>query len=167
MIKEILKQKKNLISFEVFPPKTEEGMEQLFDTLKELTPYSPDFVSVTYGAGGSTSKKTADIAAFIKKECNLEALAHVTCVAHNEATLEDYLNEILDLGVDNVLALRGDKPKDMTEEEFLVRHFHYASDMIPLIHKWAKKDVTVAAACYPEVHPEAVSKEADLQHLKE
>ena len=88
MIKDILKQKKNLISFEVFPPKTEEGMEQLFDTLTDLKPYAPDFISVTYGAGGSTSKKTADIAAFIKNECKLEALAHVTCVAHDEASLQ-------------------------------------------------------------------------------
>ena len=166
MIKDILKQKKNLISFEVFPPKTEEGMEQLFDTLTDLKPYAPDFISVTYGAGGSTSKKTAGIAAFIKNECKLEALAHVTCVAHDEASLQVYLNEILSLGIENVLALRGDKPKDMTEEQFASRHFTYASDIIPLIHKWAKKDITVAGACYPEVHTEAVSKEADLEALK-
>ena len=166
MIKDILKDKKNLISLEVFPPKTEEGVEQLFETLTEIKTYSPDFISVTYGAGGSTSKKTAEIASFIKNKCNIEALAHLTCVAHNETSLEQYLNEILTLGIDNVLALRGDKPKDMTEEQFLNRHFTYASDIIPLIHKWAKKDVTVAGACYPEVHIEAASKEADLDALK-
>ena len=93
-------------------------------------------------------------------------MAHVTCVAHDETSLKTYLNEILDLGIENILALRGDKPKDMSEEQFLLRHFTYASDIIPLIHEWAKKDITVAGACYPEVHTEAASKEADLEALK-
>lgn len=155
---------KTMFSCEVFPPKRNDDMYEIFKTLDEIKELDPAFISVTYGAGGSNSKKTATIAAYIQNICEVEALAHMTAVGMDDTILHNLLAELQKKGVHNVLALRGDKPRTMTEEEFASRHFKYASDFIPEIHKAG--DFFVAGACYPEVHPESASEEEDLKHLK-
>lgn len=155
---------KTMFSCEVFPPKRNDDMYEIFKTLDEIKELEPAFISVTYGAGGSNSKKTATIAAYIQNICEVEALAHMTAVGMDDTILHNLLAELQKKGVHNVLALRGDKPRTMTEEEFANRHFKFASDFIPEIHKAG--DFFVAGACYPEVHPESASEEEDLKHLK-
>jgi methylenetetrahydrofolate reductase (NADPH) len=152
-------------SCEVFPPKRNEDMYEIYKTLDELKLLKPDFVSVTYGAGGSNSRKTATIAAYIQNICEIEALAHLTAVGMDEQELHRILFELKKKGVHNVLALRGDKPKTMSDEEFENRHYRYASDLIPEIRK--ETDMFIAGACYPEIHPESLSREDDIKHLKE
>ena len=124
----------------------------------------PDFISVTYGAGGSNSKKTATIAAYIQNICEVEALAHMTAVGMTEDMLKSLLFELKKKGIQNVLALRGDRPKTMTEEEFNNRTYRYASDLIPEIRK--QGEMFIAGACYPEVHPESKNQEEDIKYLK-
>ena len=165
MIKDIYKQGKTVFSFEVFPPKKNDEIYDIYKTLDTLKTLSPDFISVTYGAGGSNSKKTAAIASYIKNICEIEPLAHLTAVAMDEAFLLQILQELQNKGVANVLALRGDRPRDMSDEDYENRIFRHAEDIIRLIH--ANSDVSVAAACYPEVHPESESRESDLFYLKQ
>lgn len=165
LIKDIYKNGKTVFSFEVFPPKKNEEIYDLYKTLDTLTTLHPDFISVTYGAGGSNSKKTAAIAAYIKNICEIEPIAHMTAVAMDEAFLTQLLNELSEKGIHNVLALRGDRPRDMSDEDYENRHFRYAEDIIKIIKKHS--DICVAAACYPEMHPESLSRETDLQYLKQ
>ena len=165
MIKDIYSKGKTVFSFEVFPPKKNEEIYDLYKTLDTLTTLHPDFISVTYGAGGSNSKKTAAIAAYIKNICEIEPIAHMTAVAMDEAFLKQLLNELQEKGIHNVLALRGDRPRDMSDEDYENRHFRYAEDIIKIIKQ--QSDICVAAACYPEMHPESLSRETDLQYLKQ
>lgn len=165
MIHDIFKKDKVVFSCEVFPPKRDDDIYGIYKTLDEIKHYNPDFISVTYGAGGSTSKKTAAIAAYIQNICEVEALAHLTCVAMNETSLIEMIDELKEKGIHNILALRGDQPKDMDDATFASRTFKHASDIIPLIHNHS--NVCVAAACYPEVHPESQTMEEDLLHLKQ
>jgi methylenetetrahydrofolate reductase (NADPH) len=165
MIKDIYKQDKTVYSFEVFPPKKEEEIYDIYKTLDTLKTLQPDFISVTYGAGGSNSKKTATIAAYIQNICEIEAIAHLTAVAMDEKFLVHFLDELKTKGVSNVLALRGDRPKDMSDEDYNNRVFLHAEDIIRLIHNHSQ--VCVAAACYPEIHPESESREKDLEYLKQ
>lgn len=167
IIKDIFQSGKTVLSCEVFPPKRNDDIYGIFRTLDEIQPYHPDFISVTYGAGGGTSKKTATIAAYIQNICEIEALAHLTSVAMDEAFLRQMVCELNKKGVHNVLALRGDQPKDMSDEAFQNRHFQHASDIIPIIRDAAQNDICIAAACYPEKHPESASVEEDLIHLKQ
>lgn len=154
-----------VFSCEVFPPKRDDDIYQIYKTLDEIKELKPDFISVTYGAGGSNSKKTATIAAYIKNICEVEALAHMTAVGMDEASLQALLFELKKKGVDNILALRGDKPKSMLQEEFEQRHYKYATDLIPEIKKHG--DFFLAGACYPEMHPESENWEQDIYHLKQ
>ena len=131
----------------------------------EIKMLKPDFISVTYGAGGSNSKKTATIAAYIQNICEVEALAHITAVGMDEDSLRALLFELKKKGVENILALRGDKPKSMTQEEFDNRYFKYATDLIPEIRK--NGEFFLAGACYPEMHPESKNQEEDIMHLKQ
>lgn len=165
LIKDIYKKGKTVFSFEVFPPKKNEEIYDLYKTLDTLKTLNPDFISVTYGAGGSNSKKTASIAAYIKNICEIEPIAHMTAVAMDEPFLQQLLAELQNKGIHNVLALRGDRPRDMSDEAFENRHFRYAEDIIRIIHQ--KSDICIAAACYPEIHPESASRESDLQFLKQ
>ncbi len=151
-------------SCEVFPPKRNDDIYEIYKTLDELKLLKPDFISVTYGAGGSNSKKTATIAAYIQNVCEVEALAHMTAVGMDEDILNGLIFELKKKGINNVLALRGDKPKTMTDEEFKNRHFRYASDLVERIA--ALGDMFIAGACYPEVHPESSNLEEDLKYLK-
>ena len=156
--------KKTVFSCEVFPPKRNDDIYDIFKTLDEIKLLNPDFISVTYGAGGSNSKKTATIAAYIQNICEVEALAHMTAVGLDETSLTELLDELNKKQVHNVLALRGDKPRAMTDEEFANRYYKHASDLIKVIK--GKSDMFIAAACYPEVHPESKSREEDISYLK-
>lgn len=165
MIKNIYRQGKTIFSFEVFPPKKEEEFNDIYNTLNKLKTLNPDFISVTYGAGGSNSKKTAAIASYIKNSCNIEPIAHLTAVAMDEAFLTDFINELKEKGVCNVLALRGDRPRDMSDEAYANRRFLHAEDIIRIIRR--ESDICIAGACYPEIHPESESRESDLYYLKQ
>ncbi|MBQ9142726.1 MAG: methylenetetrahydrofolate reductase [Lachnospiraceae bacterium] len=164
MIQSYFKEKSTL-SFEVFPPKKEGEFEQAFSILDELGKLNPDFISVTYGAGGSNSKKTVEIASYIQNTLKLQALAHLTCVGNTAAQIEAVVQELKAHNVEHVLALRGDRPKDMTDEQFESREFFHASDLTHYLKEQAH--LHIAGACYPEKHYEAISPEADLNHLKE
>lgn len=165
MIKNIYRQGRTIFSFEVFPPKKEEEFNDIYNTLNKLKTLNPDFISVTYGAGGSNSKKTAAIASYIKNSCDIEPIAHLTAVAMDEAFLTDFINELKEKGVSNVLALRGDRPKDMSDEAYANRRFLHAEDIIRIIR--LESDICIAGACYPEIHPESESRESDLYYLKQ
>jgi len=166
MIKHIFNQGKTVFSFEVFPPKKNEEIYDLYKTLDTLKTLNPDFISVTYGAGGSNSKKTATIASYIKNICEIEAIAHMTAVAMDEKFLTELLNDLKEKSISNVLALRGDRPRDMSDEDYDNRTFLYAEDIIRIIRQQSD-DLCVAAACYPEMHPESASRQMDLQYLKQ
>lgn len=157
--------KEPTLSFEVFPPKKEDEFEQVFSVLDGLSNLSPDFISVTYGAGGSKSKKTVEIASYIQNTLHIQALAHLTCVGNTAAQVESVINELKANNVDHVLALRGDRPKDMTDEQFNSREFAHASDLMHYLKEQAH--LHIAGACYPEKHYESFSMESDLNHLKE
>jgi methylenetetrahydrofolate reductase (NADPH) len=147
-------------SFEFFPPKTDEGVANLIETARTLRALEPAYVSVTYGAGGSTRARTIDVAKRIKKELDLEVMAHVTCVGHTQAELRDVFAQIQASGIENVLALRGDPPKG--SETFVATEggFRYASDLIAMLQ--GEYGFSIGAAAYPEKHPEAASPEDDL-----
>lgn len=154
-----------VISFEVFPPKKDGEFEAAYAVLDQLGALSPDFISVTYGAGGSNSKKTVEIASYIQNQLNIPALAHLTCVGNKASDILQIIDALKAHNVNKILALRGDRPKDMTDEQFNSREFEHASDMIR--HLKAHTDMQIAGACYPEKHFEAFSLEADLNNLKE
>lgn len=151
-------------SFEFFPPKTEQGVESLFRTISNLRAMSPSFVSVTYGAGGSTRELTIALVERIKREAGLEAMAHLTCVGHGRSEIAATLERLREAGVENVLALRGDPPKGSTEFVRAPDGFGYASELVAFIKEgW---DFCVGGACYPEGHVECPERAGDLANLK-
>lgn len=154
----------NGYSFEVFPPKKEEEFDKAYEILDSLGKLKPDFISVTYGAGGSRSKKTVELASYIQNTLHIDALAHMTCVGCKKETLLKLCDELAANNVNHILALRGDRPKDMTDEQFNLRDFTYASDMISFLREHT--DLIMAGACYPEKHFESFSMESDLNNLK-
>lgn len=156
---------KRTVSFEVFPPKKDGEFEAAFETLDALGRLNPDFISVTYGAGGSRSGKTVEIASYIQNKLGIDAMAHMTCVGSRREELLKVARSLEENHVQHVLALRGDRPRDMTDEQFHSRDFEHASDMMTFL-----KDSTglhICGACYPEKHFESFSMEADLRHLKQ
>lgn len=165
MIKDIFRQKKTVFSLEVFPPKPDYDISKLYQTLDELKELSPDFISVTYGAGGSSAGKTIEIASYIQNNCNIEALAHLTCVDLTEYTLLQMIEQLKNSHIHNILALRGDRPDTMSPKQFQQRTYQHASDIIPIIKK--NLSCCIAGACYPEKHPEALSFQTDLMYLKQ
>ncbi len=164
MIKDIMIKQGQTISFEVFPPKKDSEFESAFQTLEALSSLHPDFISVTYGAGGSRFGKTLEIASYIENELHIEALSHITCVGSRKEDILSVARKLEESGVHQVLALRGDRPKDMSDEEFGRREFFYASDLITFLK--AETGMTCAGACYPEKHYECFSRESDIQNLK-
>jgi methylenetetrahydrofolate reductase (NADPH) len=154
-----------VFSFEFFPPKTENGERNLENALAELRPLEPAFVSVTYGAGGSTREKTIEIVKRIREQYGLEAMAHFTCVGATVPELRATLDEMQDAGIDNVLALRGDPPAG--EEEWVATEggLEYSRELVELIA--GDYPFAIGAACFPETHIHAESPEADLEHLVE
>jgi methylenetetrahydrofolate reductase (NADPH) len=151
-------------SFEFFPPKDAEGVERLFETIAELRPYAPAYVSVTYGAGGSTRRLTVELVRRIKHEVGIEAMAHLTCVGATRAELGEVLDQLKGHGIENVIALRGDPPKGETRFVRTEGGLGNASELIALMR--ARYDFCIAGACYPESHAEATSPDADLAFLK-
>lgn len=164
MIQDVFESKRTL-SFEVFPPKKDGEFDKAYEVLDALGKLSPDFISVTYGAGGSRSGKTVEIASYIQNKLGIDAMAHMTCVGNRKEQLLQVYEELKKHHVEHVLALRGDRPKDMTDEQFMSRDFAHASDMMVFLKEHTS--LSLSGACYPEKHFEAFSMESDLNHLKE
>lgn len=156
---------RHVFSFEFFPPKTEEGVRSLFRTIAELAPLNPAFVSVTYGAGGSTRALTVDLVSRIKREIGIEAMAHLTCVGHTVDEIAAILDELAARGIENVLPLRGDPPRGETAFVPPPGGFAYAQELVRFIRP--RYSFCLAGACYPEGHLECPDKDEDLRHLKE
>jgi methylenetetrahydrofolate reductase (NADPH) len=152
-------------SFEFFPPKTEEGERNLYEAIAALRPLEPDYVSVTYGAGGSTRDKTIEIVSRIREEYGLEAMAHFTCVGATVPELRETLDRIAEAGLDNVLALRGDPPQGQEEWTKTEGGLEFSRELVELIR--ADYPFAIGAACFPETHIHATSPEDDLRYLKE
>lgn len=153
------------ISFEVFPPKKDGDFIAAFEVVGALASMKPELISVTYGAGGSRSKQTLEIAAFIQNRYHIPAMAHMTCVGSKKEDIYNQCQEFYKAGVGKVLALRGDRPKDMSDEQYADRDFEHAIDLIRYICENTKLEVW--GACYPEKHFEAKSLETDITYMKE
>jgi methylenetetrahydrofolate reductase (NADPH) len=164
-IDDILARNGPVFSFEFFPPKTEKGEQNLYTALSELRELDPAFVSVTYGAGGSTREKTIEIVKRIREEYGLEAMAHFTCVGATVPQLRATLDEMHAAGIDNVLALRGDPPAGQEQWIQTDGGLEYSRELVELIS--ADYPFAIGAACFPETHIHAESAEADLRHLAE
>jgi methylenetetrahydrofolate reductase (NADPH) len=155
---------KPVFSFEFFPPKTEEGHASLIATIRELAELSPSFVSVTYGAGGSTRERTIELVSYIKRELGIEAMAHLTCVGSSRAELSAILNRFESAKIENVIALRGDPPAGESNFRPHPDGLSHASDLVRMIRE-QRRPFCVAAAAYPESHVESPSPEEDLRYL--
>lgn len=160
-IGDILKEKKNTLSFEVFPPKNDANIGSIMSSVKEIATLKPDFMSVTYGAGGGNSKKTLDIAKEVQS-MGVTALAHLTCVGTTRESIKEKLAELKEAGISNILALRGDRPKDELADK--TGDFKYASELVEEITRFG--GFSIGAACYPEGHTECISRSQDLENLK-
>lgn len=163
-INDILSHKKFSLSFEVFPPVREGNIEILFSTIRELKELKPDFISVTYGAGGKTRDKSIEIASKVKKEIGMEVLAHLTCVQATKDDISGILDEFKREGIENILALRGDPPEGEMHFVRTPGGFAYASDLVEFIT--AHDDFSIGVAGYPEGHVEVPSLETDMMNLK-
>ena len=154
------------LSFEFYPPKDDVGFWDLYRTIEALKPLAPTYVSVTYGAGGSTRRKTIDLVKRIKKDIGIESMAHLTCVDADRDELAKIVDNLKGDGIENVLALRGDAPAGASAFVPCEGGFRYASELVAFIRE-RHRDICIGGACYPEGHPEATSRDADLDHLKE
>jgi methylenetetrahydrofolate reductase (NADPH) len=165
-ISDILARKRPVFSFEFFPPKSDESAAQLERTIADLGPLEPDYVSVTYGAGGSTREKTLDIVSRIKQETGIEAMAHLTCVGSTRDELRSVLDRLCEAGVENVLALRGDPPKGQSTFVATEGGFQYASQLAAFIRDNYGDKICIGGAGYPEKHVECGNPAVDLANLK-
>lgn len=154
------------LSFEFFPPKGEIGYWDLYHTIEALKPLDPTFVSVTYGAGGATRKRTIDLVERIKTHIDIESMAHLTCVGSSRHEIGSILDDIKAHGVENVLALRGDAPQGSNGFTAAEGGFRYANELIEYIRDRNPEDFCIGGACYPETHPECPGPDADLDNLK-
>jgi len=157
-------QRRTQVSFEFFPPNTEAMEKTLWSSIERLAVLQPRFVSVTYGADGSTRQRTHTAVERIKKETNLTAAPHLTCIGASKGEIDDIAREYWDMGIRHLVALRGDPPKDVTTYVPQADGYAYASDLVAGLKRVADFDISVAA--YPDVHPEATSAESDLENLK-
>jgi methylenetetrahydrofolate reductase (NADPH) len=153
------------LSFEFFPPKSEAGFGQLYQTIDDLRPLRPTYVSVTYGAGGSTRQKTVDLVERIQKELAIRSMAHLTCVGHTAEELAGILDSLWNAGIRNVLALRGDPPAGQSQFIATEGGFANASDLVKFAR--ARHDFCIGVAGYPEGHPQCLNRTRDLEHLKQ
>ena len=154
------------LSFEVFPPKTETAFESVKEATEEIAKLKPAFMSVTYGAGGGTSKYTLDIAKNIKELYGVPTLAHLTCVSSTKETVREKIEQIKAAGITNVMALRGDIPAELVDADRSGWDYKYAIDLIHEL-KSANADFCIGGACYPEIHPESATQKDDIKRLKE
>ena len=163
---DILNQHTMSLSFEVFPPKKEDAFDSVKEATEEIAGYHPAFMSVTYGAGGGTSRYTLDIAKNISDRFGVPTLAHLTCVSSDRKTVKDQIAAIKEAGIRNVMALRGDLTPELEATDRSKWDYRYAVELIREL-KESDCDFCIGAACYPEVHPESANQKEDLQHLKE
>ena len=165
-ISQLLQSSSLSLSFEVFPPKTESSFDSVRAATQEIAQLRPSFMSVTYGAGGGTSKYTLDIAQNIKAQYGVPTLAHLTCVSSTRETVRQKIADIKQAGICNVMALRGDIPADLQGADRSGWDYRYAVDLIREL-KQADADFCIGGACYPEIHPESSNQKEDILHLKE
>lgn len=160
-IADLHRQKKSVLSFEIFPPKRDSELKNIDETLEILCGLNPDFISVTFGAGGSSNNnKTIELAKKIKNEYHVEPVVHLTCLSYDKKDVDKF-SEILEAeGIENVLALRGDRNPNVPEKD----EFAHASELIAYLRE--KRNFCIAGACYPECHPESESRIAELRNLK-
>lgn len=163
---EILNSKKLSLSFEVFPPKTEMSFDSVKTATEEIAKLKPSFMSVTYGAGGGTSKYTLDIAKNIKELYDVPTLAHLTCVSSTKQTVAEKIEEIKKAGIENIMALRGDIPEQLKNSDKTNWAYTHATELIREL-KQSNYDFCIGGACYPEIHPESSDQTEDIMHLKE
>ena len=162
---DIINGKKPSLSFEVFPPKTETAFESVQFATREIAKLKPAFMSVTYGAGGGTSKYTLDIAKEIEREYGVPTLAHLTCVSSSKALVREKIAMMKDAGIENVMALRGDIPASMVDDDRKTWEYRHAIELVEELKSVG--GFCIGGACYPEVHPESASQKDDIQRLKE
>ena len=153
------------MSFEVFPPKTETGFDSVKNATEEIARLRPAFMSVTYGAGGGTSRYTLDIAKNIKEMYGVPTLAHLTCVSSSRETVRQRIEDIKAAGIENIMALRGDIPADMEGADRSRWDYRYAVELVSALK--AAGDFCIGGACYPEIHPESCDQKEDIKRLKE
>ena len=163
---DILTKEQLSLSFEVFPPKTETSFQSVKEATEEIAKLRPSFMSVTYGAGGGTSKYTLDIAKNIKALYGVPTLAHLTCVSSTKATVKQKIEEIKAAGIQNVMALRGDIPAELEGADRSKWDYNHAIDLVYEL-KQANPDFCIGGACYPEIHPESATQKDDIKYLKE
>ena len=163
---DILNQKNMSLSFEVFPPKKEAGLEGVRETTEHIAAQHPAYMSVTYGAGGGTSQFTLDIAKNIKDRYRVPTLVHLTCVSSNKETVKNRIRDMHEMGLNNIPALRGDLTPELEKTDRSKWDYRYAVELIRDI-KESGYDFCIGAACYPEVHPESPNQREDILHLKE
>lgn len=161
-IETIFEKKKPVLSFEIFPPKRDTAITSIDQTLEILSDLNPDFISVTFGAGGTvTNNLTVELAKKIKEEYHIEPLVHLTCINHSKLEICTILDELKEAGIYNILALRGDRNPNVVPKD----DFHYSSDLVSFIKRYA--DFSISGACYPECHIESKNKIEDILHLKQ
>jgi len=165
-ISQVLLQSELSISFEVFPPKTDSAFDTVKTATEEIAKLQPSFMSVTYGAGGGTSRYTLEIAKNIKEHYNVPTLAHLTCVSSTKETVRAKIQEIKAAGIENIMALRGDLTPELENSDRSTWDYRHAIDLIRDI-KAIDEDFCIGAACYPEIHPESENQKQDIAHLKE
>ncbi|MBR0311566.1 MAG: methylenetetrahydrofolate reductase [Oscillospiraceae bacterium] len=162
-ISKIVESKQYSVSFEVFPPKTEDTRESVTKAAREIAALRPVFMSVTYGAGGGTSEYTAEIAHDVQENCGVPMMAHLTCITSSRDHIQEQLKLLKSKGVDNILALRGDIPEGFALKE---QNYHHAIELVRDI-KAFDPDFCVAGACYPDTHPDSANQKEDIAHLRE
>lgn len=162
-ITELLQKGKPCLSFEVSPPHTREKYEDIKATIDEVAELSPDFMSVTYGAGGGTNDFTVPIAAHLQDDYNVPTVAHLTCVSSSKERVHGQLDSMRAAGVENVLTMRGDIPRNAPPKDQWA--YHYASELVAEVKEYG--GFCIGGACYPETHPESASQKEDIRHLKE
>ena len=163
---EIFQSKKYALSFEVFPPKTDDVYDSVKTSTEEIAKLSPAFMSVTYGAGGGTSKYTLQIAKNIRESSGVESLAHLTCVSSTRETVLQRIEDFKAAGIQNIMALRGDIPKEMQGADQSSWAYRHAVELVREIRQ-SGGDFCIGGACYPEVHPESANQSDDIKYLKE
>lgn len=164
-IREMYDRQEPVISFEFFPPKTNAGVKSLFKVIARLHAHHPSFVSVTYGAGGSTRDKTVDLVRRIKNDVGIEAMSHLSCVGATKAEIDSILDDLAAADIDNILALGGDPPKDQPMADRSAWGFQHANELAAHIKR--RKRFCIGGACYPEGHLDAPSKDVDLKYCKQ
>lgn len=163
---DLLKRDTLSLSFEVFPPKTDTAFANVRTATEEIAKLCPSFMSVTYGAGGGTSKYTLDIAKRIKELYNVPSLAHLTCVSSTKETVRDRIADMKEANIENVMALRGDIPAELQNADRSHWDYHHAIELVREL-KESGADFCIGGACYPEIHPESENQKEDIKHLKE